>query len=326
MLTGRGLTTAPALPVRRILPPMASNGALSALKSFLPAPVRSSLGGVRRLVRERMKRVSRRIHRPDLYDFHSPERVGTVYAAESGMRVDEKIFLYAFVRGFRPHRALEVGVAKGGSALIITNAMEEVGHGRLVGVDPEPNLKIAWKDLHGRYTLIPRPSPDAIPEAREAAGGPFDFVLIDGLHFYDPVTRDIDAILPHLADGAYLLFHDAFHYGVATGIKDAIEAHPNLVDCGYPCRTANVYADEATPYNGFRLLRRTAAPVAPRVVDVEQVVDPLYAEQHKARPPLRREVLNHDIWSCRVVGPCEYCREKQARQAKAAATQPTATR
>ena len=290
---------------------MPAAGALKTLKSLVPAPVKSSLHRARDLMRERMKTVSRRLHRPNLYDYHSPERIGTVYEAQSGMRVDEKIFLYAFVRGFRPHRSLEIGVAKGGSALITTNAMEEVGHGHHVGVDPEPNLKVAWKDLHGRFTLIPKPSPDAIPEARAAAGGPFDFVLIDGLHFYDPAKKDIDAILPYLADGAYLLFHDAFHYGVATAIKDAIETHPNLVDCGYPCRTANVYADPVTPYNGFRLLRWTAAAVAPRTVDVEQVVEPLYAEQKHPRPPLRPDVLNHDVWHCRVVSPCAYCRAKR---------------
>ena len=289
---------------------MPANGTLSAIKAFVPAPVKSSLDSARKKMRERLKRVSRRLTRPNLYRLSSPERVGAVYSAQSGMRVDEKLFLYAFIRGFRPHRALEIGVAMGGSALITTNAMEEIGHGHLVGVDPEPNLKIAWKDLHGRYTLIPRPSPEAIPEAREAAGGPFDFVLIDGLHMYDPVKKDIAAILPHLADGAYLLFHDAFHYGVATGIREAIEAHPNLVDCGYPCRTVNVYADPATPYNGFRLLRWTAAAVAPRSVDVEQVADPLYAEHGRPRPPLRPDVLNHDLWHCRAVSPCGYCRAK----------------
>jgi len=111
---------------------------------------------------------------------------------------------------------------------------------------------------------------------------------------------------------AYLLFHDAFHYGVATAIREAVEANPALVDCGYPCRTANVYADPVTPYNGFRLLRWTAAPVAPRSVDVEQVLDPIYAEHKRPRPPYRTDMLNHDIWYCRAVSPCEYCRTKQA--------------
>jgi predicted O-methyltransferase YrrM len=286
---------------------MPKSGALSSIKSLVPEPLKAPLKRARGAVRDQLRKVKRRLNRPNLFDLHSPERAGVIYSAQSGMRTDEKLFLYAFARGFRPQRALEIGVAKGGSASIITNAMEENGVGKLVGVDPTPNLIVAWKDLHGRYTLIAKPSPDAIPEAREAAGGPFDFVLIDGLHFYDPVRKDIAAILPFLADGAYLLFHDAFHYGVATAIREFLEQNPQLVDCGYPCRTANTY-DPLTPYNGFRLLRWTAAPVAPRSVDVEQVLDPLYAAEHKPRPPLRREILNHDIWHCRVVSPCDYCR------------------
>jgi predicted O-methyltransferase YrrM len=301
---------------------MPAKGAIATVKSLVPAPVKTSLNRARKNLRDRLRTVSRRLNRPNLYRLSSPERVGAVYSAQSGMRVDEKIFLYAFVRGFRPERALEIGVGKGGSALITTNAMEENGRGLLVGVDPTPRLLIAWKDLHGRYTLISRPSPEAIPEAREAAGGPFDFVLVDGLHIYDPVRKDIAAIMPYLADGAYLLFHDAFHYGVATAIREAIEAHPGLVDCGYPCRTANVYSDPATPYNGFRLLRWTAAAVAPRSVDVEQVVDPLYAQERRARPPMRPDVLNHDIWHCRVVNPCPYCRAKQAAGAQATTNDP----
>jgi predicted O-methyltransferase YrrM len=284
---------------------------MSAIKSLLPGPVRSSLGGARRVLKDRVRAVSQRITRPNLYRLHSPERIGAAYFARSGMRVDEKLFLYAFIRGFRPQRSLEIGVGQGGSALITTNAMEENGVGLHVGVDPTPNLKVAWKDLHGRFKLIAKPSPEVIPEAREAAGGPFDFVLIDGLHIYDPVRKDIAAILPHLADGAYLLFHDAFHYGVATAIREALEANASLVDCGYPCRTAQVYADPVMPYNGFRLLRWTAAPVAPRCVDVEQVLDPIYTEHKRPRPPYRTDALNHDIWYCRAVSPCEYCRAKR---------------
>ena len=285
---------------------------LSAVKSLVPPSMKERLGRARRAVRGHLRTVSRRLNRPNLYRLHSAERVGAVYGAPSDMRVDERLFLYAFVRGFRPHRALEVGVARGGSAMITTNAMEEVGHGRLVGVDPAPNLKVAWKDLHGRFTLVRGPSPDAIKEAREAAGGLFEFVLIDGLHNYDAVGKDIAAVLPHLADGAYVLFHDSFHYGVAEAIREAVEANPGLVDCGYACRTANTRADPLTAYNGFRLLRWTASPAGPRSVDVERVLDPLYAEQQNTRPPLRRDVLNHDMWYCRAVSPCEHCRTTAA--------------
>src|SRR5437868_6197930 len=285
---------------------MPANGAISSLKAIVPAPVKSSLRGARRALRDRIGIISNRLARPNLYRLNKPERVGVVYSAPSDMRIDERLFLYAMVRGFRPQRALEIGVLRGGSAAIITNALEEVGRGTLVGVDPEPAMAVPWRDLHGRYTLIRKPSPDAIPEARDAAGGPWEFVLIDGLHRYDQVRADLAAVLPHLSDGAYILFHDAFHYGVATAVREAVEASENLIDCGYPCRTVNPWADATMPYNGFRLLRYAATPA--RSVDVERILDPLYEMERRARPPLRREALNHDLWYCRAVGPCEQCR------------------
>jgi predicted O-methyltransferase YrrM len=287
---------------------MAPKGMVLAIKSLLPPSMRSSLGAARRGVRDTFRAARKRLARADLYRLDTPERVGVVFTAPSDMRVDERLFLYSFVRGLKPQRALEIGVARGGSAAIITNAMEDNGGGgRLVGIDPTPDLRIDLKHLHGRYTLLKEYSPQAIPAARQAAGGPFDFVLIDGLHMYDQVTKDIAGVLPYLADGAYVLFHDAFHYGVATAIREAAEATETLVDCGYLCRTANVFADPWTPYNGFRLLRRASAADV-KAVDVEQVVDPLYAVAGRPRPGLRRDSLNHDGWFCRMVSPCERCR------------------
>ena len=285
---------------------MASSGGPSGIKALLPVPVRSSLKQARRAVRDGLRAVGRRMRRPNLYRLDTPERVGVVYTAPSDMRIDERIFLYAFVRGFQPERALEIGVLRGGSAAIITNAMEENGKGRLIGIDPAPDITIPWDHYHGRYTLVRKPSPEAVAEARAAAGGPFDFVLIDGLHIYDQVGRDIAAVLPVVSDGAYILFHDAFHYGVATAIREAVESNPGLQDCGYPCRTAVTGVDPWTPYNGFRLLRCDAS--AARSVDVERTVAPAYAARGQMRPELRRDSLNHDLWYCRAVSPCDRCR------------------
>jgi len=290
---------------------MAPKGVMPAIKSMLPAKVRSSLGGAKRGVRDTFRAARKRLARADLYGLDTPERVGVVFTAPSDMRIDERLFLYGFIRGLKPERALEIGVARGGSAAIITNAMEDNGGGgRLVGIDPTPDLRIDTRHLHGRYTLLKEYSPQAIPAAREAAGGPFNFALIDGLHMYDQVKKDIAGVLPFLADGAYVLFHDAFHYGVATAIREAVEAGDTLVDCGYLCRTANVSTDPWTPYNGFRLLRRASAADA-KSVDVEQVADPLYAAAGRPRPQLRRDSLNHDGWFCRMVSPCERCQAEE---------------
>lgn len=275
-----------------------------------PSAFRMMLRAARRAAVRARGKVSARLARPNLYNLATPERVGSVFTAPSDMRLDERMFLYSFVRGFQPERVLEVGVFRGGSGQIMANAMEENGRGLVIGLDPSPDLKIRMADCHGRYTIVRKPSPDGVPECREAAGGPFDFVLIDGLHTYDQVKLDIAAVLPHVVDGAYIIFHDAFHYGVATAIKEMVEADPRLTDCGYPCRTAQVSHDPLTPYNGFRLLRFSSA-VAP-TVDVETVVAPAYQRKGVMQPKLDRDALNHDIWYCRAISPCPRCRKDKA--------------
>ena len=80
--------------------------------------------------------VLRRLTRPNVFRLTTPECVGVVFTAPSDMRVDERLFLYALVRGFQPERALEIGVLQGGGGAIMANAMEENGKGKIVGLDP----------------------------------------------------------------------------------------------------------------------------------------------------------------------------------------------
>jgi hypothetical protein len=219
------------------------------------------------------------------------------------MRVDERLYLYSFVRGFRPERALEVGVLNGGSGCIIANAMEDNGVGVIVGIDPEPNILVRQSDFQGRYHLVSQTSPEGLGEARRIAGGPFDFVFIDGLHLYKQVIRDIAGVLPLLCEGAYILFHDAFHYGVANAISESLGENPLLHDCGYPCRTPRMDYDPLTPYNGVRLLRYSGAGIC----DAHELVTPFYEAEGNHAPVPGPDVYNHDQWYCRNLSPCPRC-------------------
>jgi predicted O-methyltransferase YrrM len=222
------------------------------------------------------------------------------------MRLDERLYLYSFVRGFRPERALEIGVLRGGSGCIIANAMEDNGCGMVVGLDPEPRIEVRKRDFHGRYHLILKPSPEGLQEAFQVAGGRFDFVFIDGLHMYKQVVRDIEGILPFLCDGAYILFHDAFHYGVANAISESVARIPMLHDCGFPCRTPRMDYDVLTPYNGVRLLRYADK----RISDAHQVVTPFYEAAGKRAPLPSSDVFDHDQWYCRTHNPCPNCKAR----------------
>ena len=260
--------------------------------------------------------IRRRLRRPNLYALDSAERFGVVINAPSEMTVSERIFLYSLVRGSRPKRILEIGTNHGGSALVMSAALEDIigfkgakHAGAIVGIDPFPRMEVADADFLGRFTLVRKPSPEGIAEAARLAGGPFDFALIDGIHIYDQVMKDVEGLLPHFDVGGYLLFHDAFHHGVSTAIAQLIERHPELHDCGYPCgKPAISVAAGEVAYGGFRLLRLGA-----KVVEPFDWIAPECAGRGMPLPMRDDDVLNHDrAWLCRVGEPCAFCKKKLA--------------
>lgn len=230
------------------------------------------------------------------------QRLHVLWTAPTEMNIDERLMLYALVRGHRPLRALEIGTSKGGSGLIIATAMDANSAGHVVSVDPVPLIEVPEWLFRGRFRSLARPSPEGVDEARALAGGPFDLILIDGIHIYDQVAKDLAACLPNAAEGAYILLHDAFHLGVREAVREAVERHPQLHDCGYVCGTARPVGDLIT-HGGFRLLRVGSAPL----VDPAPLLRSAYAATGIS-PPDDPDLRNHDFWYCEAVEPCAYCR------------------
>jgi hypothetical protein len=171
----------------------------------------------------------------------------------------ERVLLYATVYGLRPERILEVGSFRGGSALIMTAALDDIGgEGRIVCIDPEPKVSPeTWARIGHRAAMIAEQSPWAQAKAPDLAGGRFDFALIDGNHSYDCVLLDTEASLAVLTDQAYLLFHDAHYFEVVDGINHLLHKYPNeLTDLGMISTLPAVDpVDPNVRWGGFRLAR-----------------------------------------------------------------------
>jgi cephalosporin hydroxylase len=161
-------------------------------------------------------------------------RMGTLLQAPALLLWPERLLLYALVTALRPARCLEIGTRLGGSAEIICSALEDVGTGRLVCIDPRAEVAAArWQALEPRATLIRRPSPGSLCEARRTAGAPFDFVFIDGDHTQAGVSADLEGVLGVTAPGATIVLHDAHYFGVAAAVTDVLGRRPlELIDCG----------------------------------------------------------------------------------------------
>jgi cephalosporin hydroxylase len=115
------------------------------------------------------KQISQRIHRPNVFDLHTKERLGVVYANPSEMSLNEKFFLYALVRGSRPQNVIEIGSRHGGSASIIASAMMDINPATtatIFGVDPENAITVRSSRLFDRFKLVQMPSPEGVHEAR----------------------------------------------------------------------------------------------------------------------------------------------------------------
>lgn len=190
-----------------------------------------------------------------------PAAIDIVRTAPVWMTRAERLLLFTLTFTLRPARYLEIGTLHGGSALIVCAAMDALGSdGKIVCLDPRPQVAPEdWQRLSHRAALITGLSPQALPAARDAAGGSFDLVLIDGDHTRAGVQRDANGVLSVIADGGHILFHDCFNPDVKAGIDAfARGQRSRVIDSGPLTReiTADQLPDGSrVPWAGLRLMQ-----------------------------------------------------------------------
>ncbi|MCW3998776.1 MAG: class I SAM-dependent methyltransferase [Candidatus Bathyarchaeota archaeon] len=245
----------------------------------------------------------------DIYDFKKPERIGQVFLAPSDMPISDRLFLYSFIRSVKPQRVLEIGVLGGGSALIMTSAMEDNGVGQMAGIDPAPQVLFDAKRFFGRYHLIKGYSPQAVGSAVEKLGGKVDVALIDGLHTYSQVSADLMGVLPYMANDGYILLHDSFHYGIYCATERFLLENTQVVDCGLLSVSPQLHEDPNVAYGGIRVLR-----VSSSKGHVLNKLHQAYSAAKLTPPTLDDEILDHDGYACTKIKPCPRCSRKQQQK------------
>ena len=153
--------------------------------------------------------------------------------APAALSMRERVFLYALVYSLAPQNALEVGTFKGGSAQIISGALDDLGFGgQLLTVDPAPEqIEIEWKAIAHNATQLPGFFPKDFKTSTLAKGILFGFAFIDGDHSFKGLGRDLEFLHRVLAPGAYVLLHDAYNPEVERAIERAVR-RSGYHDCG----------------------------------------------------------------------------------------------
>ena len=95
----------------------------------------------------------------------------------------------------------------------------------------EFSAHLADEIASGKAVPVRASSVEAVPILKGLLpGGKAEMIFIDGDHSYESVKRDIESVLPLLADGGLLCGHD---YGVWPGVRQAVdEAFPGRVTGG----------------------------------------------------------------------------------------------
>ncbi len=76
---------------------------------------------------------------PDKYDM--PGNLAAVLTAPAEMLLPERLLLYSLIFGLRPKRYVEIGTFRGGSTVIACAAMDDVGEGKILCIEPNPEIE-----------------------------------------------------------------------------------------------------------------------------------------------------------------------------------------
>jgi predicted O-methyltransferase YrrM len=158
------------------------------------------------------------------------DRLDPAYMEVSEMLRGEREFLNSLILRKKPEKLCEIGVSRGGSSVIMLNAITEVKRGHLFSldyntshyrlkdkktgdfVDNYPELKKRWTLRTGGLSL----------RFLEEIGGGIDFCLIDTVHSNPGEILDFLMLLPFLKNDAIIVFHDVQYH---THLGDHPERH-----------------------------------------------------------------------------------------------------
>ena len=142
--------------------------------------------------------------------------LGEEYDNISEMSKQERSFIIELIQRNKPKKILELGVSKGGSSLLLLNAIKDIEDARLYSIDLNSlwykdnhyktgyyvdnyeYLKAKWKLYTGKLAY----------NFMDEIGSGVVFCLIDTVHLNAGEILDFLMVLPYFNDDAIVCFHD----------------------------------------------------------------------------------------------------------------------
>ena len=156
---------------------------------------------------------------------------------------NESYFLNGIIRKFKPKRCLEIGVAKGGSSIIILNAIKDSNNSFLISLDISPNYKLSSNSKLKTGFLVYKYFPELISNKWKMFTGrqphiylsqlkiKFDFLFLDTVHLAPGEYINFIEVLPFLEENAIIVLHDVMFHLPSFGYYNpkSIKFHPSNI-------------------------------------------------------------------------------------------------
>ena len=133
---------------------------------------------------------------------------------------NEPYFINGIIRKFKPKKCLEIGVSRGGSSILILNAIKDIKNSFLISLDinqrfyKNKTLEVGYKskdfpELLNKWKLYIGEQPHRFLEKLNLK---FDFLFLDTVHSSPGEIINIIEALPFLEENAIIIIHDiVFH-------------------------------------------------------------------------------------------------------------------
>lgn len=155
------------------------------------------------------------------------------------LRSNEPYFINGIIRKFKPKKCLEVGVSRGGSSIIILNALKDINDSFLISLDLYTfrkrfkigeNVNKYFPELksNNKWQLYTGEQPHKFLDKLNLK---FDFLFLDTVHLTPGELINIIEVLPFLEENAIIIMHDTmFHLPTNRYyIPREVKFHPSQI-------------------------------------------------------------------------------------------------
>ena len=139
------------------------------------------------------------------------------------LNINEAYFLNGIIRKIKPKNCIEIGTSRGGSAILILNAIKDINNSILISIDLNTRfyknvslntgyrVKKYFPNLANKWKLFTGKQPNKFLDKLKMK---FDFLFLDTIHVAPGEIINLIEVLPFLNEKGIIVLHDINYHNL----------------------------------------------------------------------------------------------------------------